>query len=122
MALSFLLDENMPGQLWHAIQQHNAQGVNVLDVLHKGHSLGPPYSTLDPDLLLWCEANGRVLISSDRNTMPAHFMAHLQAGHHSPGLLLMRPTWTIPAVVDSLVLYDQLCDPQDLVDQIEFIP
>jgi hypothetical protein len=122
MALCFLLDENLRGPLWHAVQQHNAQGVNVIDVLCVGDPPAPALGTADPDLLLWCEANGRVLVSRDRRTMPGHFAAHLNAGHHLPGLLLLRSVWTIPAVLAALVLYDQACDPQDLVDRMEEIP
>jgi hypothetical protein len=54
--------------------------------------------------------------------MPGHFAAHLQAGHHLPGLLLLRSSWTISAVIAALVLYDQACDPADLVDCLIVIP
>jgi hypothetical protein len=122
VALCFLLDEHLRGPLWWAIQQHNAQGVNVLDVLRVGDPPAPALGTADPDLLLWIEANARVLVSRDYHTMLGHLATHLQAGHHVPGLLLLRPVWTIPAVVASLVLYDQICDPQDLLDSVEYIP
>src|SRR5262249_11639833 len=81
-----------------------------------------PLGTTDPDLLLWCEGNGRVLVSRDHRTMPAHLTAHLLAGRHLPGLLLLHPVWTIPAVIAALVLHDQACDPADLVDQTVYIP
>ncbi len=122
MALCFLLDENVPGPLWDGIQHHNARGVNVLDVLRVGTPPAPPFQTADSDLVQWCEATGRVLVSRDYQTLPGVVMTHIQAGHHIPGLLLFRPHWTIPAVIDALVLYDQLCDPVDLIDQIEYIP
>jgi hypothetical protein len=122
MALAFLLDEHLRGPLWHAIQQHNALGIDVIDVLRVGDPLAPPLGIADPDLLRWCETNGRVLVSRDFSTMPGHFAAHLQAGHHLPGLLLLRSSWTIPAVIAALVLYDQACDPVDLVDCLIVIP
>jgi hypothetical protein len=78
--------------------------------------------TTDPELLLWAEQHIRVLISLDRKTMIGHIAAHLQAGHHTAGLFLLRRRWTIPQVIDEMTLADQLADPQDLVDQIEYIP
>jgi hypothetical protein len=122
MALAFLLDENLRGPLWHGIQHHNAQGVDVLDVVCVGEQNAPPLGTLDPDLLLWSEANGRLLITRDSNSMPGHLADHLSAGHHSPGILMLRRRWTIPAVIGMLVLYDQTADPHSLVDRIDHIP
>src|SRR4051794_2238193 len=117
MALSFLLDENLRGPLWHAIQLHNAHGVDVLDVVCVGGPNAPPLGTQDPGLLLWCEASGRLLITRDSNSMPGHLNDHLQAGHHSPGILMLRRRWTIPAVLGVLVLYDQAADPHSLADR-----
>jgi hypothetical protein len=54
--------------------------------------------------------------------MPAHALAHLQAGRHLPGLMILHPVCKIPAVIAALVLHDQACDPADLVDQIVYIP
>jgi hypothetical protein len=122
MALCFLLDEHLRGPLWWAIQQHNGQAVDVLNVLRVGDPPAPPLGIADPDLLLWCEANGRTLVSQDYHTMPAELAAHVAAGGHLPGLLLLRSKWKIPEVIDALVLHDQAYDPVDLIDQVVYIP
>ncbi len=122
MALCFLLDENVPGPLWRAIQHHNARGIEPLDAIWVGIPPAPPFGTLDPDLVSWSEANGRVLVSLDRQTLTGAFLARIQAGGHAPGLMILRPVWRIPDAIDSLVLHDQACDPADLVDQIVYIP
>jgi hypothetical protein len=49
----------------------------------------PKRGTLDPDILLWCEANGFMLVTSDRRSMPVHLQAHLATGHHVPGILVL---------------------------------
>src|SRR3954454_3099628 len=90
MGLCFLLDEQSRGPLWQAIQRHNALGLDVLDVLRVGDAPAPPLGTPDPDLLLWCEANGRVFISEDRKTMPGHLAAHILAGNHVAGSFCSR--------------------------------
>ncbi len=122
MALCFFLDEHLRGPMWRAIQQHNAAGIDVLDVLRVGDPPAPPLGTTDPDLLLGGEAHARVLITRDRKTMPGHLAGHLQAGHHSPGVFVLRPSWTIPDAIDALVLRDQAGDPAFYVDRLEFIP
>src|SRR5262245_22238108 len=122
MALCYLLDENLRGPLWRAIQQHNANGVDVIDVLQVGDPPAPPLRAPDPDLLLWAEAHNRILVTLDVNIMPGHLAAHLQAGRHSPGVLLVHGNWTIVAVRDALVLYAHAADPQTLVDLAQFIP
>ena len=108
--------------LWQAIQQHNAVGVHPLEVLRVGDPPAPPLGTSDPDLLLWSEASGCILISEDHNTLPGFLTQHLQGGRHIPGLFLIRRGWTISAVVFALILRDQASDPQDFVDQLEYIP
>src|SRR3954469_19438412 len=99
MALCFLLDEHLRGALWQAIGHHNSHGGDVLDTLRVGDTPAPPLGTVDPDLLLWCEANGRVLVSEDRKTMPGHLTAHFLAGRHVGGVFLLTPRWTIPIVL-----------------------
>jgi hypothetical protein len=103
MALCYLLDENLRGPLWRAIQQHNAAGIDVLECLCVGHPPAPPLGTPDPDLLAWCDGQGRVLISLDKSMIGAHVVARWQAGEHLAGVILLRSSWAIPAVIAALV-------------------
>src|SRR5262245_50332571 len=108
MALTFLLDEHLRGSaLWHAIRQHNAVGVDAIDMVRVGDPPDLPLGTLDPDILLWMEQHGRLLVSLDKRTLPAALAAHLQAGHHCPGIFLIRPGATVPAVLSSLIVHAQ---------------
>jgi hypothetical protein len=81
-----------------------------------------PRGSKDPDILLWAEREGRILVSADRRTMPGHLANHLARGQHSPGVLLLRPNWTPPSIINQLVLVAYAGDPTTLVDAIEFIP
>ena len=75
-----------------------------------------------PLILLWAEANRRIVVSGDRRTMPGHFAAHLGAGHRSPGLFMLRPGWTIAAVVDLLALVTDEDNPPAWANRVEWIP
>lgn len=121
--LAFLLDEDTDGNLLRALRRRSrmAGGV-VTDVLRVGEPGAPPSGTPDSDVLLWCEVNQRILVSNDRNTMPGHFAAHLAAGHHSPGVLLIRFHAPLGVVVAELELISMAGDPDDFHDRIGYIP
>jgi hypothetical protein len=86
MALRFLLDEHLrDGPLWQAIQQHNARGTYQLDVKQVGDPNDLPRGTSDPDMLIWAEREGRIVVSLDHNSLPGHLAVHLQTGHLHPG-------------------------------------
>src|SRR5438270_13512762 len=122
MALTFVLDEHLRGPLWAAIRRHNAHGVCVIDAVRVGDPPGLPLGTLDPDLLLWAEREGRVLVTRDWNTMPAYLAAHLQSGHHSPGVFILRRKIPLPQLVFALALAAYALDPAELRDQVRFLP
>ena len=80
MPITFLLDENLPSRIWRAIQRHNEHNADILDVVCVGQSDDLPFSVDDPSILLWAERQGRILITEDKSTMPAHLAAHLDMG------------------------------------------
>ena len=123
MPLRFLLDENLRSRaLWAAIQQHNAHSPLTLDTVSDGDPTAPPTGTLDPDLLLWCEGEARVLLSLDKGSLPAHLARHLQAGRHCSGIFIIRPRTATQDVLDDLVLKAYAGDPAVYADCITFIP
>ncbi len=121
--VAFLLDEDTDGDLLRALRRRSriAGGV-VVDVTRVGEPDAPPSGTPDPDLLVWCEANQRVLVSNDRNTMPIHFAAHLAASLHSPGVFLIRFGTTLGTVIAELELLSTAGVPDDFRDQVVYIP
>ena len=54
--------------------------------------------------------------------MPDHLANHLTAGHHSPGVLSLRPGSTISAIVEDLVMIAFAGDPNEYRDTITYIP
>jgi len=123
MPLRFVLDEHLRGgALWHAVQQHNAAGVDVLDLTRVGDPVDLPIAISDPDLLRWAERADRILVSLDKRTLPAHLATHFQAGGHSPGVLLLRPGCTTGQLLFALILIAHAGDPIDYRDRIDFIP
>jgi hypothetical protein len=40
--------------------------------------------TLDPEILLWCEAHRFILVTNNRRSMPRHLADHLAMGCQNP--------------------------------------
>ena len=59
MALAYVLDEHLRGELRQAILSHNAKGAYPVDAVCVGESLDLPLGSTDPEILLWTEQIGR---------------------------------------------------------------
>ena len=122
MALCFVLDENLRGPLWGLIARHNQKGNDPIDVVRVGDSDAPPLGTKDPELLRWAEDQGRIVISHDKRTMPAHVASHLAAGRHSPGVMILRSEVSLRDIKEFLVLAAYATDPVEWADAVRYVP
>jgi hypothetical protein len=122
MPLRFVLDENQRGPLWRAVIRHNQAGAYPLDVVRVGDPLDLPLASIDADILRWGEREERILVSFDKTTLAGHLANHLQAGHHSPGVFMLRPGSRVFEVVGHLALVAYASDGWEWRDRIEFIP
>ncbi len=96
MAIRYVLDENLRGELWNAILTYNAQGAHLIDALRVGDPQDLPLKAPDPAILTWAEREARVLITNDKKSMPGHLNDHRKAGGHSPGIFLFAPKAQFP--------------------------
>jgi hypothetical protein len=121
MSLGYLLDENLRGPLWAALHRANARRPVPLEIACVGEQSELPLGRSYPELLLWAEQRGFVLISGDTSTMPGHFAVHLDAGHHSPGVFLIALPASIPEILEVLFYYADASDEDSWRDQVVFI-
>jgi hypothetical protein len=122
MPLKYLLDENVRGVLWSAIESHNGRGVNPLDAVCVGDPPDLALSSPDPAILLWAEREGRIVLSLDQNTMPGHLASHLRAGHHSPGLFLLRRNVSVKSLITFLEAAAYASEAADWQDAVTWVP
>jgi len=80
-----------------------------------------PCGSLDPDILIWAEREGRILISADKSTMPGHMIDHLAAGRHSPGVIILRSR-TLAAATSDLVAIAYCSGPDEWLDMVRYFP
>lgn len=122
MPLAYVLDEHLRGTLWQAILSHNGAAVYPLDAVRVGDPPDLPLGSLDPDILPWAEREGRIVVSRDESTMKTHLADHLRAGHHSPGVFLVRKRSRLAKVVSFLVAAAYASDPSEWQDAVTYIP
>jgi hypothetical protein len=75
----------------------------------------------DPSILRLAAASGRILVSHDRNTMPAHFYEFIKEAD-SPGLIIVSQRFPIGAAVEALLLLASASDLSEYRQSITWIP
>ena len=116
--IRYLVDENTTRAIGDQLRRRQPD----MAVLAVGDDLAPPRGTPDPDILLWLEREGYCLITRNRHSMPQHLRDHLAAGHHVPGIFMLRPRASIGQSIDDLLLIWGGSEPREYRDQIVHIP
>ncbi|HEU5343694.1 MAG TPA: DUF5615 family PIN-like protein [Ktedonobacterales bacterium] len=119
MRARFLVDENSwRDALINGLKARNPE----IDILHVGDSNAPSHQTHDPDILLYCERERRMLITRDWRTMPVHIRNHFASAHHHWGVLYLRPGHTIGEYLTYLELLWSASEAEEHADIERFIP
>jgi hypothetical protein len=113
-----LFDEDVPVALILAVVRRHP-GIEQLRIGAPG---APPFSSADAAILRWCEREGRQLVSLDRSTMPEAFAEHLLAGHHSPGVFIIRRRAELIRVIDDMLVVLGASDPAEWYDRVVTLP
>ncbi len=94
----------------------------TLTVLQIGMPGVPPAGTLDPEILLWCEANNFVLVTNNRKSMPVHLADHLAAGRHIPGIITVDVLGDLARNLDDLLTTAFASLPNEYADRVAYLP
>ena len=114
----YLLDENVnPALRVQLIRQAPDLVVWII-----GDPGAPKRGTPDPDVLFWCEVNGFILVTGNRRSMPVHWQAHLAAGRHVPGILVLSPDMTLGVVLEQLLLIWGASEAEEYQDLLLYLP
>jgi hypothetical protein len=76
----------------------------------------------DSQVLAWAAAEGRVLVTHDRETMVAFARARIEAGLAMPGLIVAGRRSGVGRTIEDLRLIVRASDPGDRAGQICFLP
>jgi hypothetical protein len=116
--LHFLLDEHVA----HAIRDQLLRLDPEIDILVVGKPPAPPYGTPDPELLVWLEKTGYVLVTNNRRTMPDHIRDHYAAGRRVPGVCLLKRNASMRQVIEDLYLLWAAYEAERYADKIIYLP
>jgi hypothetical protein len=114
----FLLDENLDPRLQIALRRLNP----TIDVLRIGEPSAPPLGTSDPDILIFLDVAQRMLVTSNRTSMPDHLQAHWSIGKHLWGLCWVRPGFSIYRIAQELLLIWEASTAEEWLDRLGWIP
>ena len=78
--------------------------------------------TPDPLILEWAAGNQRVLITGDLNTMVGFAWARVGSGEPMPGVLALIENIGIGRVLDDILLVALCYAPEEIKDQVLYIP
>ena len=118
MKVRFLLDEHVN----RAIQRQLRRMDRSIEVLAIGEADAPPAGTSDPDLLVWLEKEGYLLVTENRSTMPVHLADHYEMGRHVSGVLWIRPGTGLGQIIEELYLIWHASTADEYRDRALFIP
>lgn len=118
MKVRFLLDEHL--SLHYVTELHRYD--TGIDVLRVGGSSAPVLSTLDPNLLLFCEHEQRALVTENRSTMPVHKQTHLAARRHHWSIFKLRGGYGMGVYLAELQLIWEASEAEEWIDQSRYLP
>lgn len=78
--------------------------------------------TPDHELLAWAAEAGRVLITHDRRTMPAHAARRLAAGDEIAGVIVVSRQIPISAAINELELAVLCTDQEEWQNLVRHVP
>ncbi len=116
--IQYLLDEHVDPDLRTGLFRYSP-GVIVWCIGDPGT---PALSTLDPDILAWCEEHHYILVTNNRSTMPVHLEAHLAAGRHIPGIFILKARLSMGDAIRDLSAVWAAGDPREYADIISYMP
>ena len=87
----YLLDENVNPILRSALLSREPN----LTVRQVGMLGTPEYGTLDPEILIWREDNGFILLTRNRKSMLVHLQEHLAQNRPANGIFILTILRTV---------------------------
>jgi len=118
MKMRFLIDKNLSLDFVSAIKQLDA----AIDVVAVGADSAPPKGTLDPEILLFCEAEQRTLVTNNRASMPGHERDHFAAGRHHWGIFTLKDGFSIGAYAAAIHLLWAASEAEEWANLADWIP
>src|SRR5450432_4351874 len=96
MRIGFQADADLDGRILRGLRR-TAPEIDIRTASDAGLA-----GLNDREVLRIAADSGRILVSHDRRTMPAHFARYV-SGAHSPGVILLREAIPIATAIEEIV-------------------
>ena len=75
----------------------------------------------DSEVLALAAAEGRILVTHDRSSMPRHFARFIEQSH-SPGVVIVSQQLAVRQAIEDLLVIWHCSAPEDWVDVLDYLP
>ena len=114
--LRLVSDENFDGDILRGLYRRRPE-LDVVRVQDVGLN-----ATSDPDILAWAAAEGRILLTHDRDTLPYFAYQRVRAGQEMPGVFLVSDLMPTGQASDEILLAVDCLTPEECRDFVRFFP
>ncbi len=114
--LRLVSDENFHGDVLRGLYRRRPE-LDVVRVQDVGLS-----ATSNPDILAWAAAEGRIVLTHDRDTMPNFAYDRVRAGQPVPGVFVVSDLMPIGQAIDEILLAVECLTPEECKDLVRFFP
>ena len=118
--LSLVIDEHVPPDLIRAVVALAAGQGFALDIVTVGE-VGLDH-TPDQRILEWAASEGRVVVTSDVNTLVGFAYDRVRAGLPMAGVLVLRREVGTKACIESLTMTACIRESDEMSDRIRYLP
>jgi len=116
MPIAFVADENFNNELVRGLRRR-LPSVDLVRLQDEGLTGAP-----DPEVLNWCAAQQRLLLTHDASTMPHHLVERLAQGRTGAAVLIVRGPYSQGQIIEDLVLIATCSDLSEYLDRCTYLP
>jgi hypothetical protein len=114
--LRLLIDQDLDHDILRGLLRRVPQ-LNAVMTFEIGMS-----EATDPQLLMWAAQEGRIIVTHDRRTMPAHAAELMDAGENIAGLFVVSRNLPLHQVIRDLELMVTCSENDEWVNVICYLP
>jgi hypothetical protein len=118
--LRFLADHNFNFDVVRGLRRRGAVEGLAIDVV-TAREVGLA-ATDDPRILEWAAAEGRIVLSSDVNTLVGFAWDRVRAGAAMPGVFAAIQDAPVGQLIEDLLLLAECTEPDEWSDRVMYLP
>jgi predicted nuclease of predicted toxin-antitoxin system len=112
----FLVDQNFNEHIVDGLTRRDSS-LKFTHVRDVGLAAAP-----DPSVLEWAAAEGMVLLTQDRKTIPSFAYERVTAGLPMPGVFLVSDDMPVGNAIDELLTAAHCLAPEECQDVVKYFP